>query len=266
MQAMTQASFDRESLLLSRRLGSLRLEPFCFFQVDDYLPEDLYAALLGSYPEGSEYDPDPDGKLGFRSSVDPAAVERFCNEHPLWRQLFDFFRSDAFLEDARRTLAEPLRRARGWAARRPWYNANLRPVPNNFLRYQLQEPVLTTFQFSQLSRDAVVTPHSDAPRKLVTMLLYFREPEWQDHWGGATEYYEPLDPARARTWAPTDRIPFDEFKPIGSTGFVANRLAGFVRSANSYHGVPPVGSPPGVARKAFMINVKRVKWSKRRQL
>ena len=126
--------------------------------------------------------------------------------------------------------------------------------------------MLTTFQFSELTRDAVVTPHADAPRKLITMLLYFREPEWQDHWGGATDYYAPLDPERAKSWAATDRIPFEEFKSIGSTGFVANRLAGFVRASNSYHGVPPVTCPTDMARKAFMINVKRVKWSKRNQL
>jgi len=259
--------FDTNPLLLSSRLGEVRLDPFCFFSVDDYLPADLYETLRGTYPDGPEYGANSEGKLGFRSSEDPASVERFCEEHPAWGRLFAFFRSDAFLEDARKTLAEALRRARrGWPGRRPWYNANTRPVPNNWLRYQVQEPVTTTFQFSQLGRDAVVTPHADAPRKLVTMLLYFRDPEWRDDWGGATEYYAPLDPARARTWAATDRIPFEEFKPIGSTGYAGNRLAGFVRAANSFHGVVPVTCPPGLARKAFMINVKRVKWSKRRQL
>ena len=154
----------------------------------------------------------------------------------------------------------------GWPGRRPWYNANARPVPNNWLRYHFQEPVLTTFQFSKLSRDAIVEPHSDAPRKLFTMLLYFRDTEWRDDWGGATEYYEPIDPDRAKTWAPTDRISFEEFKSVGSTGFAGNRLAGFVRAPNSFHGVQPVSCPADLARKAFMINVKRVKWTKRDRL
>lgn len=266
---LASAEFDTEALLLSKRLACPGLDPFCFFQVDDYLPPDLYEELRASYPGGSDYSvnpysPNAEGKLGFRSSVDPAGLDRFCAAHPVWGRLFEFFRSDGFLEDLRGTLAEPLRRARpGWAGRRPWYNANTRGVPNSWLRYQVQEPVTTTFELSQLSRDAVVTPHADAPRKLVTMLLYFRDPEWQDDWGGGTEYYAPLDPVRARSWAATDRIPFEEFKSIGSTGYVANRLAGFVRSARSYHGVPPVTAPAGWSRKALMINVKRVKWSKR---
>jgi hypothetical protein len=258
---------DTRQLLLSNRLGDLRLDPFCFFSVDNYLPQDLFETLRETYPGGTEYNANSEGKLGFRSSEDPEEVTRFCAENPAWAQLIAFFRSDEFLEDTRATLEEPLRRARrGWPGRRPWYNANLRPVPNNWLRYQLQEPVATTFQFSKLSRDAVVAPHSDAPRKLLTMLLYFRDPEWKDDWGGGTEYYAPLDLERAKTWSATDRVPFSEFKPIGSTGFVANRLAGFVRANNSFHGVQRVSSPTGLARQAFMINVKRVKWSKRHQL
>jgi hypothetical protein len=258
---------DTKPLLLSNRLGDLNLDPFCFFSVDDYLPQDLYEALRQSYPGGSEYSSNAEGKLGFRSSEDPEEVARFCKENPMWDSLFTFFRSDEFLDDACATLAEPLRRARpGWPGRRPWYNANTRPVPKHWLQYQYQEPVVTSYQFSKLSRDAVVAPHSDAPRKLLTLLLYFREPEWKDDWGGSTEYYAPLDPKRAKTWSATDRIPFNEFKSIGSTGFVGNRLAGFVRSADSFHGVPPLSCPPELARHAFMINIKRVKWSKRKQL
>lgn len=259
--------FDTQALLLSNRLEDLSLDPFCFFSVDDYLPGDLYEALRMSYPGGSAYSSNDEGKLGFRSSEDPEEVARFGVENPAWGQLFAFFRSDEFIEDASAALAVPLRRARpGWAGRRPWYNANIRPVPNNWLRYQLQEPVVTTYQFSKLSRDAVIAPHSDAPRKLFTLLLYFREPDWKDDWGGATEYYTPLDPERAKSWGATDRMPFDEFKSIGSTGFTANRLAGFVRAPNSFHGVPPLTCAPDRARQAFMINVKRVKWSKRKQL
>lgn len=264
---MAAPDFDTRQLLLSNRLDRLTLDPFCFFCVDNYLPSHFYETLLETYPAGAEYTPNPEGKLGFRSSIDTLAMERFCDLHPAWASLFEFFRSDVFLEDARRVLDEPLRRARpGWPGRRSWYNGNVRGVPRNLLRYQLQEPVTTTFQFSELSRDAVVAPHSDAPRKLFTMLLYFRLPEWQDEWGGATEFYTPLDLARARSWNPTDRISFEEFKPIGTTGYVGNRLAGFVRSPTSYHGVLPVTCPAGMSRKAWMINVKRIKWSKRDRL
>ena len=257
--------FDPHPLLLSRRRLNATRQPFCFFSVDDYLPSDLYERLRASFPDESNYRFNSEGKMGFRSSEEPGAIGRWCEAHPDWRDLVAFFGSDAFLADLRRVFAGPLVQARGWAGHRPWLNATGRRPPQNPLRYALQEPVLTTFQFSMLPRDAVVVPHSDAPRKLVSLLLYFRDPDWQDAWGGGTEFYAPLDPARARGWGATDRIPFEEFKTIGTTGFQPNRLAGFVRCANSYHGVPPLACPPGRTRKALLINVKRVKWSKRHE-
>jgi hypothetical protein len=257
--------FDPQQLLISRRRAEIRTDPFCFFQVDDYLPPGLYQRLLESFPEEGNYRANDEGKLGFRSSEDPDAVSRYCEAHSDWRGLVEFFGSDAFLADLRQVFAEPLAQARGWAGRRPWLNCTRRRPPGNPLRYQLQEPVKTTFQFSLLPRDAEVVPHSDAPRKLVSLLLYFRDRDWQDAWGGGTEYYAPLDPERARGWGATDRIPFEEFKAIGSTAFSGNRLAGFVRSANSYHGVPALDCPPGRTRKALLINVKRVKWSRRHE-
>jgi hypothetical protein len=259
-------TLDPSQLLLSRRMDSINFEPFCFFYVDDYLPVDVYQTLLESYPEASNFRYNDEGKMGFRSSEDPEAVDRFCDGRPLWRQLVDFFGSDAFLNDARNTFLRPLVSARGWSGRRPWLNCTRRPVPSNWLRYQLQEPVRTTIQFSALPRDASVAPHSDAPRKLISLLLYFRDRDWQDSWGGGTEFYQPLDPVAARGWSQTERVAFEEFKTIGVTNFVGNRLAGFVRSDDSYHGVPPLACPPEQDRKALLINIKRVKWSKRGQL
>lgn len=263
MSGMAMMGIDPGKLLLSRRLGQVRTDPFCFFHVDDYLPADLYQRLFASFPDESNYRFNTEGKMGFRSSEDPAAVDRYCDAHPEWRQLIDFFGSDAFLMDLRTALAGPLAQARGLAGRKRWLNHTNRTTPGSPLRYLLAEPVRTTFQFSMLPRDAAVVPHSDAPRKLVSLLLYFRDPDWQDAWGGGTEFYAPLDPERARGWRPTDRIAFEEFKTIGSTPFAGNRLAGFVRCARSYHGVPPLGCPSGRTRKALLINVKRVKWSKR---
>ena len=260
---MATPRLEERSLLLSKRLEKTVSDPFCFFYIDDYLPSDLYESLLASYPEDSRYTYNREGKMGFRSSEDPEAVERFAAAHSEWQQLVEFFGSDAFVYDARETLAEALVDARGLSGRKRWYNCTHREVPNNWLRYLLQEPVRTTYQFSLLPRGGAVVPHTDAPRKLVSLLLYFRDPEWQDAWGGGTEFYVPLDPGKARKWGPTERIPFEELETIATTEFRGNRLAGFVRSASSHHGVRPVACPMGMARKALLINIKRLKWSKR---
>ncbi len=255
--------FDTRQLYLSKRLGALQTHPCCFFHIDDYLPEDFYQSLRETFPDVSTYEKDDSKKKAFRSSVEADPFDAFCDAHPAWRQLVDFFSSPAFTADAQEALAPALLDARGIEARRPWLDCTGRKIPNNPLHYIFREPIRTTFQISLLPRGGVVVPHTDAPRKLVSLLLYFRDPDWQDAYGGGTEFYAPLDPERARSWAPTDRIPFENFKLIGAAGFERNRLSGFVRSGASFHGVPPIQCPPGMARRALLINIKRLKWSKR---
>jgi len=259
-------AFDTSNLLLSKRLGKpedLRIHPCCFFQVDDYLPNDFYESLRETFPDESTYESDGSGKKGFRSSVEADPFDSFCDANPAWRQLIDFFGSAEFSADARKALAPALHDARGMLEYRPWLDCTKRAIPNNPLRYIFQEPTRTTFQISLLPRGGVVVPHTDAPRKLISLLLYFRDPDWKDEYGGATEFYEPLDPQLARSWAPTDRIPFEHFKLIGAAGFERNRLSGFVRSNASFHGVPPISCPPGMSRRVLLINLKRRKWTKR---
>ena len=263
---METSKLDTKELLLSRRLEKIVLDPFCFFYVDDYLPTPLYESLRKSFPEESDYSSNHEGKMGFRSSENPEEVERFGATHPQWQALLDFFGSDEFVCDVQATLSEALIRASGLSGRRPWHNCTHRSVSNNPLRYLLREPMRTTHQFSLLPNDGIVLPHSDAPRKLVSLLLYFRDSDWQDAWGGDIEFYVPLDPEKARSFAPTDRIPFEDLKIIDTCEFRGNRLAGFVRSPNSYHGVRAPTCPPGRTRKALLVNLKRLKWSKRHQL
>jgi hypothetical protein len=266
IQPQVEFDFDSDQLLLSRRLDEIRTDPFCFFRIDDYLPEDLYRALRESFPDGSMRADDDSGKLGFRSSAEANDFDDFCEQHPAWKRLLVFFRSDAFVLDVGRVFAPSIVSARGWRGRRPWRNCSDGKIPSSRLRYMLEEPVKTTFQISQLPNGAEVIPHTDAPRKLVSLLLYFRDDDWQDQYGGGTEFYEPIDAERARTWKPTDRVPFSELKSIGECGFARNCLAGFVRSPNSYHGVRPIVCPEGATRRALLINIKRVTWSKREVL
>jgi len=256
------ASIDPGRLQLSNRALALEHEPCCFFHVDDFLPSALYDALAASFPsEDAPYRPNEEGKLGLRSSDAPDAFEAFCEAHPPWRELVDFLASDAFVLDLGRRLSAPLRRARGVAGRKRWRNDTGRPASNNPLRYALSEPVRATFQFSRLPAGADVVPHTDAPRKLVSLLLYFADPDWRVEWGGGTEFLSAgpgLGPTR-----PTERVPFDRLTPAAEVPFVPNRLVGFVRSPRSWHGVRPLRCPPERARKALLINLKRLKWSKR---
>ncbi|MEZ4216410.1 MAG: 2OG-Fe(II) oxygenase [Myxococcota bacterium] len=258
---------DSDALLLSRANLHVDYEPMCTFCADDYLPRDVYDELYATWPHEAsvDYSANTEGKFGFRSSEAGDAFARFCDTHPVWGEVVDILSSEAFSDDVQRTLARGLVDARGAAARRRWRNDTHRAPSDNPLRYWLSEPMRTTFQISVLPPGKTVDPHLDAPRKLVSLLLYFADPDWRPEWGGATEFYVPVDPERARTWSPTARVGFEEMKLVRETAFVPNRLAGFVRSPTSWHGVRPIACPEGRGRKALLINLKRLKWSKRHE-
>lgn len=48
--------FDTSQLFLSKRLGEVRIDPCCFFHVDDDLPDDFYQAPQETFPDMLTFD------------------------------------------------------------------------------------------------------------------------------------------------------------------------------------------------------------------
>lgn len=82
-------------------------------------------------------------------------------------------------------------------------------------------------------------PHTDAMRKVVTMLFYLPPDESQSHMG--TSMYLPRDPGFTCPGGPHhDR---DKFALLHTNPFVPNSLFAFFKTDNSFHGVEPVADP-----------------------
>lgn len=82
-------------------------------------------------------------------------------------------------------------------------------------------------------------PHTDAPRKVVTMLFYLPADDSQAHMG--TSLYLPNDPAFRCPGGPHyDR---DAFARLHTNPFLPNSMFAFFKTDNSFHGVEPVGDP-----------------------
>ena len=92
--------FNTSQLFLSKRLGEVRIDPCCLFQIDDYLPDDFYQALRETFPDESTYQSDDSKKMGFRSSVESDPFDAFCDANPVsWEQTDLESRSNRFLKD-----------------------------------------------------------------------------------------------------------------------------------------------------------------------
>jgi hypothetical protein len=82
-------------------------------------------------------------------------------------------------------------------------------------------------------------PHTDSPRKVITMLFYLPKDRSQSHIG--TSIYLPKDPAFTCPGGP--HYGFESFVKLRTMPFLPNSLFVFFKTDNSFHGVEPVTDP-----------------------
>lgn len=96
-----------------------------------------------------------------------------------------------------------------------------------------------------------IPPHTDAPHKLATFLLYCScEPSLSCE---GTSIFVPLDASKTcwegRQW------PFEQFREVYTTPYGSNRLFGFRKSDRSFHGKLPVAES-SAERRTIAITVQ----------
>jgi len=236
-------------------------DPVFYCQVDNFLPADQYKKLCDSFP-GEEWFEDiiEGNKKRINSRRSRAIFEKFCATHPEWQQLFDQLNAKPFVESLYQLLKEPLRTIRGPIGGRAWRldsgaDNDAEQGPDALSAAdRLKRRAVMNFEFSRLETGSNVPPHTDAPEKLATLILYFATPEWREEWGGGTLFYVPKDKALMRNWH-NRRVPFDEATPVLNNEFVPNRLFIFTKSEDSLHGLPDISCPPDIARNSVNINL-----------
>jgi len=87
------------------------------------------------------------------------------------------------------------------------------------------------------ARDCWIEPHVDRPDKVVTHLFYLNE-EWQEEWAGALRILRGSD---------MDDYERQVFPHAGNSVVM-------VRTDGAWHGVPPVCSDDGQARKTLLVH------------
>ena len=96
-------------------------------------------------------------------------------------------------------------------------------------------------------------PHTDSPKKVVSVLFYLPRDESLSHLG--TSIYVPHD--RSRISDGTAFEPRADFDLVRTMPFKPNCLFAFVRTDDSFHGVEPL-SEPDVRRDLLLYDIKRV--------
>lgn len=81
-----------------------------------------------------------------------------------------------------------------------------------------------------------IGPHTDSPKRLITMMVYLSEDS--DHGHVGRSFYAPKDPFTLAVGH--THHGFDKFEQVGAARYLPNSAFGFLRSDNSFHGVTPM--------------------------
>jgi hypothetical protein len=204
----------------------VNLWPFPHFYIRDVFPADYYAKMQAMLP-------------------DPAALRSLPEVRPVPKDAYKERFVITVAPEALEILPEEKREF--WNDLRSWL------VGGSFARLMLEKfnPQITqrfTGQRIRFYDEALLVqdttnyalgPHSDATRKVITLLFYLPRDESQKHLG--TSIYLPKDRNFRCPGGP--HYGREGFERLATMPFLPNSLFVFLKTNNSFHGVEPVQDP-----------------------
>ena len=218
---------SRAELELSYKIANTPINgyPYPHFFIPEIFPPDYYAALRANLP-------DPEAMLPIEQvRAVKGYKERFVLE-------FKPEQLGTLPEDKRAFWLE----LHGWLVGGLLAPLLLRKFGNYLAQRFEGRADVAFYDEALLVRDITnykLGPHSDAPRKVITLLFYLPGDTSQQHLG--TSLYLPRD--RDFTCAGGPHYPHERFERLWTMPFLPNSLFVFLKTDRSFHGVEPVMDP-----------------------
>ena len=223
---------------------TLRYEPFPIGLAKPAMAPAALRPLVAAYPpqELFEYIPKIGKKYSLSERNNPDKYRSFVEGSPLWRDFHRWIKSEAFIAGVVAALKQ--HHVDLGVDRRRKGVGRLKKLLSNLGKGKLDagEPGLSArFEFSMLPADGgSVIPHTDAPGKLITLVVSMvREGEWDPALGGGTEVNRPKD-ARLAYNELNRQAEFADVEELDTFEFTPNQAVIFVKTFNSWHCVRPM--------------------------
>ncbi|MBL68068.1 MAG: hypothetical protein CMO74_09505 [Verrucomicrobiales bacterium] len=232
--------------------------PVCF--IPGVLEPALYQELAETYPGRDlfQFSRNIGVKYSLSEINNREKYNRFLDQNAGWRRFYEGVKCRAFVEQICSFLKEhhiDLRLEEFKYTRSP------RVRRRGPIRRAMNTQVIRSrFEFSAMPAEGGgIRPHTDAPTKLVTLVLSFvQEGEWEEAaWGGGTSVVVPKD--RSRIYNHHNRfMKFDETEVLKTYPFTPNQCLLFIKTYNSWHSVQPMTGPGTALRKTLTINIENI--------
>jgi hypothetical protein len=246
-------------------------DPFFIFEFHGIFDPAAYDALDSQFPDKSLFPAtwvDRGGKSHMNSKM-PEFAE-FTKKAPIWRELYESFSEPGVVRKLYE-LTHSVPSERPESEKKPWkiddknFSGFLRKPLTKFNRLQNNlrgnTPVRLTFEFSYLEAGCYIPPHTDVAGKLISLMIYFPDKGVDYSSGAGTEFYRGKNKTAAQSgWKAgmmddeASKEFLDKHEIFYTSEFTPNKLVGFVKSSNSWHGLKKLQLPPKATRRSLNVN------------
>ena len=246
--------------VLSFVASSVRYEPYPLVVMRPAMEAALYEQLAGSFPDARLFAtlPKYDYKLSLSEKLNAERYHEFLAGNPLWNRFHAWVKSPDFI---RRTIDFLAANNIDLEVEDCFEGGLDRAIKDlKHGRFPARAPRLRSrFEFSVLKADGgEVAPHTDTPRKIITLVLsMIRDGEWDPGFGGNLDINRATDPAFAFNWR-NRIVPWDRVEIVETVPFLPNQCMLFVKTFNSLHSVRKMTKAGSDAlRKTVTIVIER---------
>lgn len=247
-------------------------DPFFIFEFNNLFDRATYDELNASFPEKTVFPAtwvDRGGKSHMNSKM--PEFGQFTHKVPIWTKLYDRFTDPAVLQKLYE-LTHSVPSERPGSEKKPWLLQSGEKA-SGFLRKPVAKlrwlkanlsghtPVRLTFEFSYLESGCYLPPHTDVPGKLISLMIYFPDEGIKYPPTAGTEFYRGKNNTPAESgWVAgmMDEKSAEKFHEKHETFYTSqfgpNKLVGFIKSSNSWHGVHHLELPPNASRRSLNVN------------
>jgi len=250
--------------MLSFAHAKFYYEPYPIAVAQPIMPPETYQAMVEAFPpvelcrhrqrKGTD-------KYYLNETQTKQKYLEFVNGHEVWREFHRYVKSEAFL----RSVMDLLRDHNvdlGFFRARPSLYRRCRTALGDVVKRgrwpEFPLGLYGRFEFSMMPADGGgILPHTDDPKKIVTIVLYMPEDgEWDRAWGGGLEVSRPKDPTQSFNFI-NRKLDYADVEEVRTFDYAPNLGIIFIKTFNSWHSVRPMqGAGAQALRKTLTINIE----------
>ena len=252
---------------------NLKTEPYPYFFIDEFLEPEFFGNLVNDFYRLQD-------KLSFVK--DPAELWRndeargavqilggstsgdsFEKMAPLithssaWNELLGLISSQDFFTQLMGVFEDTLH----YKERIGSKNIKLRPGDYHRSIYDalVNFDCYINVKISKSENNAGLLQHQDHASKVLALLLNLDDKEFDTRLSGGTQIWSNIKNPKLKSWSEYELTSRErgELTLVEDIKYKTNRLVGFLKTDNSWHGVFPILAPPGVTRNTLQINVMK---------